>query len=180
MSFSKTGDNVTGTIQWEIRPAPPSRLQTCVVGVIAFGSFALGVLIGVPLLAIGAPIFIAVMVAPAYLPRRYRLTTEFAEGGTHQMRWEAISRAQIDGNVVLLSPFAQASRRDGTRGVRLVMPPEHREAILAYIGEHLHDDARFLEGGADRRGVRARDHEDRGLDPEARAGSTGDHGPGNA
>lgn len=76
--------------------------------------------------------------------RKFVLSEASAKSGNSEMMWSAVKSVHIGEDEVYLSPFAQESKLDAFRGVKLNIQNVSKENVLEFIREHVGKDVQFL------------------------------------
>ncbi len=122
----------------------PAREKPWSAVVLVVGAVVLGILIargtGDRLLAIAAPLFVLASLGSFLFPTDYRLTRETVEirslGVARVRPWSEVRRVVADPAAILLSPFAERSWLDSSRGLRL-LTGGNRDQVLAFVEARL-------------------------------------------
>ncbi|MBL8059867.1 MAG: hypothetical protein JNK63_04025 [Chthonomonas sp.] len=140
-------------LEWTIDLGAQEPRKRAVVGAVAIGVGALGVLVVTPWLALTGFALIILSNSEVFLKQYYKITENGVERkcglSTTAMEWEQIKSVREDSDGVKLSPFESSRRSDPFRGVYLRFSQNNREAVLAKIHEHFHGDPSILGGGLD-------------------------------
>jgi hypothetical protein len=129
------------TISWRFSPLKGRRAAAAFLAVLLPAVVVLVFLQSRnPVTTALAAAFLLVAVAPALLPTAFELDAEGVTvkhlGRVVRRPWTAFRRVMVDGDVVVLSPFARASFLDTFRGLYLRFNREDeavREAALRHV-----------------------------------------------
>lgn len=102
------------------------------------GAFLAGSLLSLhPITLLAGLAALSLSLADYMLPITYRLTGQGAHADVGLNRlfisWKDVKRATHGSEGIFLSPFAQPSRLDGFRGVRLRYGADNRDAVLENV-----------------------------------------------
>lgn len=137
----------SSALQWEISPAErgidPKKVKIAIG--IAIASAPIGFLLTQSLvLSVLAPVILLVSLSEYWRSKKYSLTHSSATAGSSEMKWSEVKSVHVDGNLILLSPFAKESRLNAVRGVKLQFSIHQRDEILNWIRNHVGANVRFL------------------------------------
>lgn len=126
------------TMTWTVRSTDGAPGRLVAIFGVAFLAMGIGWFgFGKPLFGLLGFAMILGSTADAWLGTHFRLDAKGASARTGPsvtaVEWGDVRRVLVKGREVRLSPLERASTLDAFRGVGLVVRPENREAVLAYI-----------------------------------------------
>jgi len=79
-----------------------------------------------------------------FVGRKFVLNDVSARSGSNEMPWGTIRSVHVKSEEIYLSPFAQESKLDAFRGVKLNIRNVSKENVLQFIKERVGKDVQFL------------------------------------
>ena len=133
---------IDDSLSWTVRPFDGQPLKRLIVFAVAFLAMGVGWFgFGRPLFGILGFAMILGSTAEYWLGASFRLDAKGASARTGPsvtaMEWKDVRRVLVKGSEVRLSPLEAPSGLDAFRGVGLVVTPENREAVMAYVAAHV-------------------------------------------
>ena len=131
------------SLVWSVRPFEGQPIKRVVVFAVALLAMAVGWFgFRQPLFGLLGFAMILGSTAEHWLGTAFRLDERGASARTGPsvtaMEWKDVRRVLAKGSEVRLSPLEAPSALDAFRGVGLVVTPENREAVMAFVEAHVH------------------------------------------